>query len=216
MRQQPARALGDEAADRQDRQREDRAHGEAKPPADRGADVHEQLVGEERCERGSDPPAAVDRERDPSAHARRDQLVDGGVDGCVFAADACAGEDPEDGEAVEVPREGGRHGEYEIDAESDHEQPLPPEAVGQVAEEERARAGADQVPRTGRGGLVRGEMQRVLLRQGARDRADERHLEAVEDPGDSEPDDDEPVPAAPRQPVEPPRDHGLDGLAGCA
>ena len=210
--QEPPRALRDEAANRQDRQGENRADGEAEAPADRRANVLEQLVREESRERGPEPPAAVDRERDPAADARRDQLVDRGVDRRVFAADTGTRQDPEGGEAVEVPRERGRDREDEIDAERDHEELLPPEAVGQIAEEQRARAGADEVPRAGRRRLVRRQVQRVLLRQRAGDRADERHLETVEDPCDPEADDDEPVPAAPGEAVEPPRDHRIDGF----
>ena len=50
---------------------------------------------------------------------------------------------------------------------------------------------------------------------GERDRADDRHLEPVEDPDGAEPDDHQPVEARPRQPVEAARDVGLDpaGLA---
>jgi len=43
------------------------------------------------------------------------------------------------------------------------------------------------------------QVQRVLLGQCARDRDDERHLEAVEDPRDSEADDDQPVPTVNRK-----------------
>ena len=52
------------------------------------------------------------------------------------------------------------------------------------------------------------------MREDARECADERHLEAVENPRDPEPDDDQPVPPAPRQPVEAVRDHRLDDPAG--
>ena len=49
-----------------------------------------------------------------------------------------------------------------------------------------------------------------LRRDGARDRADDRNLEPVEDPHSPEPDEDLPVPARPRQPVKPRRDVRLD------
>jgi hypothetical protein len=42
------------------------------------------------------------------------------------------------------------------------------------------------------------------------DRADDRHLEAVEDPDEAERNDDEPVPPRPRQPIEALRDVRLD------
>jgi hypothetical protein len=63
---------------------------------------------------------------------------------------------------------------------------------------------------------MRRQVKRVLLGQCAGDRADQGDLEAVEDPGDPEAEDDEPVPAAPRQPVEPAGNHRLDGLADVA
>src|SRR5437879_5408005 len=60
-------------------------------------------------------------------------------------------------------------------------------------------------------------MQRVLARKDAGQRADQCYLEAVKDPRDAEPDDDQPVPTAPRQRVEPPRDHRLhDTTRGAA
>ena len=43
-------------------------------------------------DRRAGPVAAVDDQVDASAQARRDQLVDGGVDRGIFAADAEAGD----------------------------------------------------------------------------------------------------------------------------
>ena len=57
---------------------------------------------------GADPEAAVDREVDAAAVARRDQLVDRRVDRGVLAADAHAGQEPEDEEVPGREREGGR------------------------------------------------------------------------------------------------------------
>ena len=90
------------------------------------------------AERGAEPVAAVDREVDPAAHARRDQLVDRRVDGGVLAADAEAGEEAADREEGEAAGEGGGDRRGEVDRERDQEELLAPEAVGQVAPEERA------------------------------------------------------------------------------
>jgi hypothetical protein len=50
------------------------------------------------------------------------------------------------------------------------------------------------------------------LDESRRQKADDRDLEAVEDPDDSQADDNPPVKAGPRQTVEPRRDLGLDRL----
>ena len=92
VRQQPARALGHVAAHEEDREREHRAEAEARAasPIDPTHVRIEQPRRGQRAERGADPEAAVDREVDAAAHARRDQLVDRRVDRRVLAADARA------------------------------------------------------------------------------------------------------------------------------
>jgi hypothetical protein len=87
-----------------------------------------------------------------------------------------------------------------------------PKTVGQVAEEERAHGRARDVERAADRDLVLADPERVLLGQPGRDRADDRDLEPVEDPHRSEPEHDEPVPAAPGQPVHARGDARLDGL----
>jgi hypothetical protein len=59
-------------------------------------------------------------------------------------------------------------------------------------------------------------MERPLFREDPGDGADERDLEPVQDPGDPEGRDHEPVPAAPGEPVESSRDFGGDRPAGAA
>ena len=49
--------------------------------------------------RRADPEAAVDDEIGPAAHPRRDQLLDGGIDRGIFAADAGAGDEAKQREA---------------------------------------------------------------------------------------------------------------------
>ena len=98
----------------------------------------------------------------------------------------------------------------EIDRERDEEQPLAPEPIGEPAEEQCAEHGAGEIGAAGKPDIGVGETKLRALLQRRRDGAGERHLEAVEDPRDSERDDHEGVEAAPAQPVEPRRDVGRD------
>ena len=98
----------------------------------------EQHQAQARAERGADPERAVDREVDGAAHARGNQLVDRRVDRRVLAADAEAGEEAAERERSEVPGERGEHRRDEIDRERDEEQALAAEPVGEPAEHERA------------------------------------------------------------------------------
>ena len=86
---------------------EHRADQERGAPAEvaaehRGVEQHDRA---DRADRGADPEAAVDDEIGPAAVARRDQLLDGGIDGGVFAADAGAGDEAADNEGPEIPGE---------------------------------------------------------------------------------------------------------------
>lgn len=88
--EQPARALGHVAAHEQDADPEQRPDRERQPPADvAGEEVGvEQEERADGAERRAQPVGAVDDQVHPPAHARGDQLVDGGVDRRVLAADA--------------------------------------------------------------------------------------------------------------------------------
>src|SRR6185295_7840544 len=75
--------------------------------------------------------------------------------------------------------------------------------IGQLAEEERTEAGTPDIERRRGADLARVEGDAAaLFGQPAGDAADDRHLEAVEDPDRPQPDHDHPVEAGPRQPVE--------------
>ena len=147
--EQPPRALGHVPPHDQDADGEDRAEAEGEPPAPGRVDDRrvEQRDREQRAGRRPDPERAVDRDVDATAVLRRDQLVDGRVDGGVLAADAHAGQEPR----AEVPqrrhRERRQHGRDDVDAERDQEELLAPEPVGQLAEEQRSDAGARDVDR---------------------------------------------------------------------
>ena len=204
-REQPARALRHFAAHPQDGERQGGAEQEADAPAlmrPEHARI-EQHEAQQRTDRGADPEAAVDREVDPAAHARRDQLVDRRIDRRVLAADADAGDQ------ADTPRSHAKSVENavatvarHVDREGREEQALAAEAVGEPSEDERADHRAADIERAGPADLRRGESERIGMFERAADRADDRHLEAVEHPGDAERDDDAPVPARPRQSVE--------------
>jgi hypothetical protein len=153
--------------------------------------------------RGADPVAAVDDQVDPAAHPGRDQLVDRGVDRRVLAADPGAGEEAG---GVEVPGgegEGGRHGGRDVDGQRHQEELLAAEAVGQLAEEERAETGAADVEGGGGADLARVEGDAAaFFGEALADRADDRHLKPVEDPDGPEADHHHPVKSRPRQAIE--------------
>jgi hypothetical protein len=214
--EEPAGALGDVRADDQDADAEHGADQEGEPPAevrreDRGV---EQRHREQRADRGADPVGAVDHQVDAAAHPGRDQLVDRRVDRRVLAADPHPGEEAASEEVPGGPGEAGGDGGEDVEAEGDEEELLAAEAVGELAEEEGADAGAGDIAGGGAADLggVEGD-PRPAFGEPVADRADDRHLEPVEDPDGTEADDHNPVPARPRQAVEPRRDLGLDLVA---
>ncbi len=212
---QPARAFRHETPQEEDEESEHGAgpEGDAPSPIRRQQRRVEQDQRAERAERRADPEAAVDDNVGPPAIARRDELLDRRVDRRALAADAGAGQEAEQREAPEAPRQGGRRCRQEIEAERNGEEPLAAPTVGQPAEEDGAGDGAQQVGAGGSADLGRAEAQGRALLQRRRDRAGQRHLEPIENPGDAEGDDDKPVEPAPRQAIEPRRDIRLDERA---
>jgi hypothetical protein len=211
--EQPARALGHMPPHEQDPDAEHGADQECDAPPDVGREDRrvEQDQRAERAARRPEPVRAVDDQVHPAAHSRGDQLVDRRVDRRVLAADPGAGEEARDVEVQRRPRERGRHGGDEVQHQRDQEQLLAPEAIGELAEEQRADARAGDIDRTRGEDLARAQRQpAVVLLQPRRDRADDRDLEPVEDPHRPQPDDDQPVEPRPRQPVEPRRHSRLD------
>ena len=99
----PARALGHVPPYEQDPDAEHGAEAEREPPPDVGGEdvLVEQHDRERGARRGAEPERAVDQQVDGAADPRRDQLVDGGVDRRVLAADAGAGEEAADREDQE-------------------------------------------------------------------------------------------------------------------
>ncbi len=194
----PAWALRHVPPDQQDDQAEDDAQGEAEPPAEvLGEDVGVQHHdGQQRAADRAEPVAAVDDEVDPAAVLGRDQLVDRRVDGRVLAADAEAGEEAEEEEPPGLEGERGQRGRREVDHQRRHEQLLAAVAVGQPAEEQGAGAGSRHVQGGGEAGDLRGAdvETAALLGDAAGDVADDRDLQAVQDPDGAQADHDHPVP----------------------
>ena len=167
----------------------------------------------DRAERRADPEAAVDREIRAAAIARGDQLLDGGVDRRVFAADARAGQEAKQREEREIGRSRGRGRRCDVQPQRDEEQPLAAEQVGEPAEAQRAEHGAGEVRARREADLRLGEMQCRTRGERRRHRAGERHLEPVEDPRDAERNDDQRMEAAPREGVEARRNARFDDRA---
>ena len=147
VEQEPARALGQMAANQEDDASQRRAEDEGEAPAEvRGDEARiEQDDRGRGAERGADPVGAVDDEVDAAAHVRGHQLVDGRVDGRALAADPRARDGAPEREAREADREPGHERGAEVDRERDEEEPPPAERVGQAPEDERPRDGAGEV-----------------------------------------------------------------------
>ena len=212
MNDEPARALRYPQPHEEDDEAQSGADQERRAPAQ----VVAQHVGVEqhdrRCcsERGANPEAAVDHEIGPTAHARGHQLLDCGVDGGVLAADAGTRQKAEEGEARQVPREGGGGGSAHVDRECYEEQLLAAQAVREPAKEHRAQHGAGEIGAGGEADVGAGEVHDRALSQRAGDRAGQRHLQPVEDPGDTKRNDDERVKVSPGKTIEPRRQVRLD------
>src|SRR5580693_959402 len=110
MGHQPARTLWNKVADENDDYSKQSAEDEGESPAKVG---REQLSVEQdnRCRgpcRCTNPVGCIDDEIDVTAHARWNQLVDGGVDSRVLSTNSHPGDRAKDCEAPEVPAESGR------------------------------------------------------------------------------------------------------------
>src|SRR4029077_2454445 len=109
----------------------------------------------------------------------------------VLAADAGAGEEAGRVEVPSGPGKGRGDGSHDVQREGDEEELLTAEPVGQLAEEEGAQAGTPDIE--GRGSTNLAGIERdsaARFGQAVADAADDRHLEAVEDPNRPQPDDD--------------------------
>ena len=170
----------------------------------------EQHDGGDRAHRRANPETAVDHEIGPAAIARRHQFLDRRIDRGIFAADAGAGQEAKQRITCHAPGQRRRRGRREIERQRDEEQFLAPDPVGQPAKAERAEHGAGEIGAVGKPDIEIRKLQRRAFLQRARQRACQRDLQPVEDPGDAEREHDTGVKAAPAQPIEPRRYAGLD------
>lgn len=203
-------------AHQQDQQAQRGTEAEAQPPAEVAAGhagIEQQHRGH-RAQRGADPEGAVDRQVDPAAKARRGEFLDRRVDRRVFAADAGAGEEAKRQEAPQTPGKCRRRGRADVDDQGDEEQFATAQAVGEPAEEQRADHRAGDVGAAGEADVGVAQAQRRAVLQRAGDGAGERHLQAVEQPGDTQRDHQQGVEAPPGQAVQPRRQIGLVDALG--
>ena len=195
VHEKPARALGEVLPHEEDDEAQGRADEEGDPP--RVADG--EVVDHEDEKEGGDERAAPVRPVHGDVHTAsvlgRDELVDGRVDGRVFAADAHAGDetggpDPV-GPAVRVTQgQGGEHATEQVHAQGDHEQVAPAELVRHPAEEERPDHLAQEIDGAdGEGHFGGGQVQGLLLADESFGIAGDGDLEAVQHPRHPERDD---------------------------
>ena len=213
----PARALRQVPAEHQDEQPEHRADQKAQPPAQARVEHIEQDQRAQGAENRTQPIRSVDRDVDPAAVAGRDQLVDGGIDGRVFAADAHPGDEPGDVEERDPAGAGaegqrGQPGPAQVHGHGDHEQLAAAQPVRQPAEEQRPDHLAEQVDGGDQTDGGRGQSERGRLGQRFGDRAGNGDLQAVEDPGDPECQHQPGVERRPGQPIEPGRNETANRL----
>ena len=216
MDDEPAGAFGNPQAQVKDDQAQCGADEKAEPPADFGVEAggvekHDRGPG---AERAADPERAAERQIGPAAKARRDHLLDGGIDRAVFAADAGPCEEAEEAKARQIPRKGGGRGSHEIEAQRDEEQEAPAKPVGHPAEDQCAAHRAREVKARREPHIRIREPQDRACLQRAGDGAGERYFEPVEHPGDAKRRDDQRMKPAPGQPVEPRRRAGFDDVRG--
>ena len=168
---EPARTFGHPHAHEEDGKTEDRAGQERKAPSPLRRDERriEQHDRDHGAERRADPETAVDREIKLTAVARRDQLLNGRIDGGIFAADAAAGEEAKQEEGEAVPGEPGQRRRDEVDDDGDEEELFASEPIGQPAEKQRADNRAEKVGAAGQSNLGIGEMKRRAVFQCRRD-----------------------------------------------
>ena len=158
---EPAWALGDEAAEEQDADAEDDADSEGEALGDVLIDdvVVEENDSDASPKRGSEPVGGVDDEVDASPEARWDEFVDGGVDGGVLAADTETGDEAELGVAEEVPGEGGGDGRERVNEQGDGKELLAAQAVGGPAKAKGSDDGSAEIEGGGLADLGVAHMQ---------------------------------------------------------
>src|SRR5436190_23721737 len=105
MRNQPTRRFRQPQAHEPDQKPKQSADKECQAPSqvygkESGIEQHDRSG---RAQSRADPEAAVDDQIGPATIPRRHQLLDGGVNGGVFAADPRSGKEAKGGKAQQIP-----------------------------------------------------------------------------------------------------------------
>src|SRR5262245_44454880 len=137
MRHQPAWRFRQPEAHEKDHEPEARTDQKSEAPAQ----FRWEHCGVEQQNRAGctdcrpDPKTSIDDEIGPTAVTGGDEFLDGRIDGGIFPADASAGEETEQGEAPQVPRERSRSGGDEVNRKRHEEKPFASEPISEPAEE---------------------------------------------------------------------------------
>ena len=120
MGHEPARTFRNGVAEKNHDQPQHRADGESHPPAEADGNNAgiEQPDDGGGADGGADPEAGIDDQVNAAADAGGNQLVDGGVDSRIFAADARAGKRAKQRVGREVPGESSQRRGAEIKQKS--------------------------------------------------------------------------------------------------
>src|SRR6185312_4096655 len=203
VRHEPARAFRNGVAQKNHDQPQHRANGERHPPAkaDGNDSGIEQRDHGSRANGGADPETGIDDEVNTSADPGGNKFVDGGIDRGIFTADARAGKRAKQRVRSKVPGKSRESGGAEIEQQRDGEKALAAKAVSKIAEEERTGDCADEIKSCTAADLCVSKRERISTLEHRANSAGERDFESIENPGDTQRDDDQPVPAAPRQAI---------------
>ena len=172
---QPARALWNPAAQDENNQPNRCADQERQPPAERGVD-DVRIKQDGRATRrhgGANPKTSVDQKISPAAKACGNELLDGRVDGGVFAANAGTGEESKKDVAPRVPRQPRGSGGGEIDRKRNREEFFAAQPIREPPEAKCAKNGTAEIKAAGQPHLRACQAERGTLRQFAGQRAGE-------------------------------------------
>ena len=150
MCHQPTRALGHKATQHQNGKAEHAADSKTQPPSnvDGKQALIEQQRRDRRTSRRTDPETAVDDEIDATAVFRRDQFVDRGIHGRVFAADPHSGQHAKQGKAQEIPGAGAQQHASQINDQRRIKHQPTSEAISNPSRHHCAGDRADNIKRS--------------------------------------------------------------------
>src|SRR5215217_199792 len=116
MSHEPARAFRQPWPHKENDETEDSADQKGCAPANLRIEIGG-IQEDDRApcsERRADPKAAVDHQIRPAAYARRNELLNGRIDGSIFPSDSCTGEKAKQRVTPQIPGESRCGGGNEI------------------------------------------------------------------------------------------------------